>query len=327
MNLQILQAVLKYSFNSSHNLEAPTSFPKFLFSPSSALSYCFCLTVSSNSLSLSRTLAPLQWNTSRRCRPSLRAQGPLVPASPGTPPPPHPRGALSSHPLRWRSPASSRWRCARCHENSAPRTQKTGMLEFYSFVWYLISWYPLYFLRKKFQPNLNKVAQRKHRNGTSTPSSSYILFVIIQNFLYTLKLFSSLFHLSLISLIASFFRLPFCSPACFSLCFSSSHLICQVFWGNFIQQKELCVPASKRPSHGSVLVQCHPGWRYKPFTTSEGGDEDHAAWHGGQTSGLDYRAGMQKYRHAASILQDLHWNIHCCMFFCSVFLTFCSCNF
>lgn len=72
-------------------------------------------------------------------------------------------------------------------------------------------------------------------------------------------------------------NLPFLpSHVLFSLLFSY-----QVSRGDFFQQKELRVPASERPSHGSGLVQCHTGLCCQPFATSEGGDEDHATWHGG----------------------------------------------
>lgn len=75
---------------------------------------------------ISVSSCPPQWNTSRRCQPSLRAPGPLGPPSPGTHPPPHPRKPLSPRPWRWRSHGSSRWRCARCRGNSALRTRRTG---------------------------------------------------------------------------------------------------------------------------------------------------------------------------------------------------------
>lgn len=69
---------------------------------------------------------PLQWNTSRRCQPSLRAPAPLGLLFPGTHLPPRPRRPLSPRPWRWRSRGSSRWRCARCRGNSALRTRRTG---------------------------------------------------------------------------------------------------------------------------------------------------------------------------------------------------------
>lgn len=87
---------------------------------------CLSLFIYSHSHTHSHSLTLLQWSTSRRCRPSLRARGPLGPPSRGILPPPHLRGAPSSPLLRWKSPALFRWRCVRCHENSAPRTRKTG---------------------------------------------------------------------------------------------------------------------------------------------------------------------------------------------------------
>lgn len=79
-------------------------------------------------------LAPIQWNTSRRCRPSLKVRVPPGALFRGTPPPPRLRGRLSLYPLRWRSPAASLWRCARCHGNSVLQTRKTGSGDVQTFV-------------------------------------------------------------------------------------------------------------------------------------------------------------------------------------------------
>lgn len=120
--LHHFEAVLKcYSFQliSKPGGFIFTFFSLFLFS---VLFYFFCLF---SCLPHPPTL--LQWSTSRRCLPSLKALGPLEQVSRGILPLPHLKGALSSPLLRWRSPGASRWRCARCHENSALQTQKTGI--------------------------------------------------------------------------------------------------------------------------------------------------------------------------------------------------------
>lgn len=78
-----------------------------------------------------------------------------------------------------------------------------------------------------------------------------------------------------------------------SKCLISSH---QVLRGGFTQQEKLCVPAGQRPSHGPVLVQCHPGRFCQPFTTSQGGDEELAPWYGSQTLGLDCRTGKDRIK-------------------------------
>ena len=153
--------------------------PKFLFSPSSILSSPF---------SPYLILTLLQWSTSRRCRPSLKARVLLGLATPGTPPPQHLRGALISSLLRWRSPAASRWRCVRCRENSAPQTQKTGTTCEDSSV-------------KKMSDFWREYCKR-HFYVLRT-SYSHILFVNIWHFLFTPELFS-LCHVSFISLTALF---------------------------------------------------------------------------------------------------------------------------
>lgn len=86
------------------------------------------------SLLPAQPLAPIQWNTSRRCRPSLKVRVPPGALFRGTPPPPRLRGLLSLYPLRWKSPAASLWRCARCHGNSVLQTQKTGSGDVETFV-------------------------------------------------------------------------------------------------------------------------------------------------------------------------------------------------
>lgn len=84
-------------------------------------------------LLLCHSLAPTQWNTSRRCRPSLKVRAPLEVLFRGTLPPPLLRGLLSLYRLRWKSPAASLWRCARCHGNSVLQTQKTGSKDVQTF--------------------------------------------------------------------------------------------------------------------------------------------------------------------------------------------------
>lgn len=85
-------------------------------------------------LALSHPLAPTQWNTSRRCQPSLKVRVPLGVLFRGTLPPPRLRGLLSLYPQRWKSPAASLWRCARCHGNSVLQTQKTGSRDVQTFL-------------------------------------------------------------------------------------------------------------------------------------------------------------------------------------------------
>lgn len=149
-----------------------------------------------SSFALSHPFASIQWNTSRRCRPSLKVRAPLGVLFRGTLPPPLLRGLLSLYPLRWKSPAASLWRCARCHGNSVLQTQKTGSTDVQTF------------------------------SGRAFDQESWSASL-------WLKAECTLFVFSLPS--------------------------CQVLWGGFINQKEFHVPASKRPSHGSVLVQRHTG--------------------------------------------------------------------
>jgi len=115
-----------------HYFENVREYHCFPFSPklrgsslykSSSSFILFCLIwLFSNSPSLD----PLQWSTSRRCLPSLKALAPLEQRSHGTLPLLRPRGPLSSPLRRWKSPAASHWRCARFYGNSAPQTQNTG---------------------------------------------------------------------------------------------------------------------------------------------------------------------------------------------------------
>lgn len=231
-----------------------------------------CLSISCNS---SLTLSLFQWSTSRRCRPSLKARGPLGLLSHGTLPLQLPRGGLNSPPLKWKSLAASHWRCARCHANSAPQTQKTGTA----------------YQRKNDLSLKITMILRESYTWTSPWRISIIYYESSSPPLPHVMFFSN--------------RPPFPSAFISRLVSFSPHLLCQVFWGDFAQQKELCVPASKRPSHGPVLVQCHPGLYCQPATASKRGDEEYAAWHGCETSGLDYRAGMQKYKRKSSTLPHL----------------------
>lgn len=159
------------------------------------------------SLALSHPLTPTQWNTSRRCQPSLKIRVPLGVLFRGTLPPPRLRGLLSLYPQRWKSPAASLWRCARCHGNSVLQTQKTGSRDVQTFLLFTF----------------------EHHVPDSCPSEL---------------------------LIWHFDWRP--NERCFVSLLSSALFSCQVLWGDFSNQKELCFPASERPSHGSVLVQRHP---------------------------------------------------------------------
>lgn len=155
------------------------------------------------SLALSHPLAPTQWNTSRRCQPSLKVRVPLGVLFRGTLPPPRLRGLLSLYPQRWKSPAASLWRCARCHGNSVLQTQKTGSRDVQTF--WLFTF--------------------EHRVSVDSFPSELLIWRPHER--------------------------------CFVSLLSSSLSSCQVLWGDFSNQKELRLPASQRPSHGSVLVQRH----------------------------------------------------------------------